>query len=713
MVIVCMLFVGIIASLVLSLSVKNLETMQSSINSTSNFYTAENVVDEVQTQLEELADRAVRKAYTEWLQRYTMTSADQQATLFKQLFTSELNDLINTEFLSYFAVGANPNDLFYKFDATNVEWLKTPSVSINADGTALTLKDISIAYLDNKGLTSTITTDLVFDLTYPGFKANTAKGKNLACANYIIIADEQITNNVTVTGSIKGSLYGGGYNTAETGSNKYTLDGILINAGSSLNIQADHVLSRSIIRLADNSKVTIKGANSDYDYTGTLSYSNIWATNLALSGSSSVTNPVKMNIQGNCYLADDLTLDAEGSSFSLKGTYYGYNTNNASAGLMDSNGVQLRTGTPEGSSAIVLNGKNSTLDLTEASTIWVAGKSFVSVPYKYGLGATSNNVAFQQGESISYRGLQAAYLLPGGCITGIGHNPMTDTEYQKLIDDAENYKVDITLSRKSGGIRLENYVQRDKPYRVAKVIYNSNTTMVYLYLNFQSSDKASQYFQEFQESYEELVDSRMTTLGDGAILFNPSALVNTGNVIGYEDGVVRAENSKYKYNDPTIENKQIELSASYSGLVTSLNENYAGASMNGFLTDSIVNMAKITSDVQSSVDLDYKVDETKYYLITGEDITIDTNSAGIIIAKGDVYIKNSASFTGLIIARGKVIIEGTANLKADNESISYLIQNHEEVEPYFFMGDSSSKGDGNNIFASDLINVRYENWHKN
>jgi|GEM_PF-2446625 hypothetical protein len=711
LVIVCMLFVGIIASLILVYTSDNLQRIRNSADSSGNFYTAENVVDEVKTNLDELSDQAVRKAYTQWLQLYTTTSADQQDTLFKKLFTTELESLIESQFLH--TLSTDSSKLLYKFDSSDVKWLKTPYIEVNAAGTQLTLKDLSIAYKDSQGFTSEITTDLVFNLTYPGFQSNTVQGMNTAAADYIIIADEQITNDITITGTIKGNLYGGGYNPLETSTNKYNKDGILIDSNSTLAIFADQILSRSTIKIADRSSVDLKGGNGEYDYTGTLSYSNVWARNLLLTGTSSQADPVNLSIQGNCYLADDLTLDANASRFKLKGTYYGYSTNNAYLGTADANGVSLVSGTPEGSSSIVLNASDAQLDLTGATKIWIAGKSFVSVPERYGLGTSPNNLSFVQGESITYRGLQASYLLPGDCIMGIGHNPMTADEYARLTTDPSHNYVDISVSRRNGGIRLEEYVNRTKPFRVANVVYNGTTTMVYLYLNFQSSDMATKYFTEFMTNNEELVNSRMTPFGIGSILFNPAVLENTGNILGYSAGKASLTPGKYSMSDPTIENQQIELSSKYFGLVTSLNEDYSGGNMNGFLTDYIVNMSKISSDTQNVIDLGYTANSASYKLITGKDVIISTNSAGIIIAKGDVMIRNGASFTGLIIARGKAIIQGNVNLKADPDNISYLIQNNTTVAPYFSIGGSGTTAKGNNIYSSDLINITYDNWRKN
>ena len=406
LVILCMLFVGIIASLILVYTSNNLKTMKKAAMSSSNFYTAENVVDELKTHLDELADQAVRTAYTKWLQQYTSTTSDQHETLFKTLFLNELKGLLDSQFLTAFT--SDPFQLLYKFGSTNVKWLETPTVELDTSAKLLTLKDISFAYTDAQGMTSEITTDLVFNVNYPGFQSNTVKGMNLAASEYIIIADEQINNSVTIWGTIKGNLYGGGYNPVATTTDKYNKNGIHFDSDSNLLIYADKILSRSTIELSDRSSVNIKGINGEYDYTGTLSYTNLWAKNLLLNGVSSQANPVQLTAQGNFYLADDLTLDAEASRFQLKGSYYGYNANNAYLGATDANGIRLVSGTPDGSSSIVLNAKDAVLDFSAVTKLWIAGKSFVSVPFQYGHGTTSDNLSFSLGESISYRGLQSS-----------------------------------------------------------------------------------------------------------------------------------------------------------------------------------------------------------------------------------------------------------------------------------------------------------------
>ena len=446
LVIVSLLFVGIIAAVILTLTTGNVTNLFTASRSTDNFYSAEEAMDEIRTSLQEYADEAARKAYTEWLQNYSYLFADGSTEsvdeLFKNKFKSNLEEILeDVLFRSDGADGTTLIDIDDLLDTPEgaVKWFDTGSTAIVTEDDRIVIKDLSIEYTDDDGYKSIITTDIVFDITYPGFAANKVNYETLPCSTYAIIADRQITNNGTNPITITGNLYGGGLN-----GTSYTGNGLYFTNGSNVSIKGDYLLSRSTILLEDNASVTIAGPYA----TGSRSYSSVWAKNIDLAAAIAKGSPT-MKITGDCYISDDLTLDADGSSFTMTAgsSFYAYNTTNAKAGDTDEFGVTSRTGTPEGSSAIVINGKNSTIDMSNASNVWIAGKTFITVPsYASGTSeATTEEVTatFIQGESVSYRALQAAYLLPGECVVGIGHNPMTYTEYAKILKSSKDSSLSV------------------------------------------------------------------------------------------------------------------------------------------------------------------------------------------------------------------------------------------------------------------------------
>lgn len=764
LVIVSLLFVGIIAAIVLTLTTSNVKNVFSSSKTTSNFYTAEKAVDEIRATLQEKADMAARQAYTQWLQRYSNLFSEGNTesvdTLFKNLFVDDLKTILQTvlyptsgEGESLFTHLVDINDLLDTPRGDAVSWFDDPVVEIVDD--KVVVKNISIQYKDDDGNVSVITTDIIFDITYPGFASNRVNYETLPCSTYAVIADEQITNSGTNPIELVGNIYGGGLE-----GTRYTGDGLYFTAGSNVSIKADYVLSRNAIKIEDNAKMKIAGPYA----TGVKSFSKIWARNIDLTATAAKGKP-DMTITGSCYIADDLTLDAEGSKFAMTtgSSFYGYNTTNATAGATDEFGVVSRTGTPEGSSAIVINGKNSSIDLSGANNVWIAGKTFISVPSfsqanaEAGVGEAEIVATFIQGESLSYRALQAAYLMPGECVVGIGHNPMTYAEYSKVIDDSNtSCYVDTDKAREKGNVDVNLYVNGTNPYRVAFVKYLSgNTTdvMVYMYLNFISTNAASEYFSSYYAMNEDLVVSRMKQFGSvGQILINPLTLTNTGNVITYSDSGETYNLYDSHYDTTFVERQQISYSTVFKALTTSLDEKDLSMSTASYLTDSIVDMSlaggayteytgflkdyegnptatALTALCQpeDGTGAGCKIGNIPCKLYTGDSVTINDNSAGIIVCAGDVAI--NADFYGLVVARGKVTVGGGAHiinsqtadiagtticgspeLASCSSVIKYIIQNEEEVKKLFRL--ATVKDDIDDIYTSDLITLEYSNWKK-
>ncbi len=712
LVIVTMSFVTIIAAVVIAITYRNLEAMKNSIGSTKSFYTAESAMDEMRTKFYEWSDEAFRKSYGDWLGRYNSVPESEREKLFKTSYIGELETVINDKFMCYF--GEFPSDidgLFVNFTSDRVSWNPEyePSIEKNADGTSMTVKDISLVYTDADDYETVITTDLKLDVKYDGLSHNTLDKSDADCAAYAIISDCRIANTPGTMAQIDGNIYAGGYNMDKA---SYGDAGILFDGGS-LEISADKIVSRGDIEFTNEAVLKAEGPG-ETNGTGDAQYCNIWAQGFGLTG----VGAAAMDIQGNCYIYDDTTVDAAGSSFTVNGSYYGYNTNNAAGHMTDADNIELRMGTPEGSSSIVINKNDSKVDLMGCDPVWIAGKTFVSVPKLYGeADILDTNVSFPQGEAISYKGLQSAYLMPGDCIIGIGHNPMSIDEYESLVND-ENVFIDLDKSRKNGGVALAGYVQIDKPYRVATVDYSasSENKVVYLYLNFINTDKATEYFQEFAVKYNELLESKMSVLGGGSILFNPATLVTTGNMLLYDGSKSKPELSvtdgKYNVFDERIETKEAELNNRYNGLITALDEDYTGVGAAQFMTDNFVDFSKVNGNTEE--ELDYVLSGgKKYKLITGDNINITSNTNAIIIATGDVKIAAGATVNGLIMARGSVELTG-ASVYAEPEDVAELILNEEKVAKYFSFETSNEIGTNTGgMFSSDLIMTEYVNWRKN
>lgn len=738
MVIVVALLVGILAALVLSLTVRNFELSRLKKNTAKNFYGAENVIDEVRVQLERLADRASQDAYTAWLEQYSfMENSDERRELFYRVYEESLRKLIQEQFVDKVVAGdygifseiAVPSGCSVRWNDSAVDHfaLRDGRFQTDSEGNVVTdlygnpirdydgdvvLDGVSITYTDESGFSTTITTNLDFKIQYPGFRVFSASSNNPAY-QYIIISDKNISGK-SVQANLNGSLYAAGEYDPATGANGIRF----VDYGTKVNIVADTIVTRNSFSVDDSAQVSIVGKGREFNGTYLKYYSTLWANEIELkksdTGGSSASS---LDLIGRAYVADDLSLDSDNAKFSLTGEYYGYSVSDARAA------DATRNGTPSGSSAIIINGKNAKLDLSKAST-WISGKAFITVPSSFGSKEIST---FLEGESITYRGLQSAYLLPGECLADVGHNPVSLEEYKKYLESGDEFdvsKLKLDNYRNKTGIDLEYYVDFDHPIRTVFVNFRQNGathTMIYFYLNFRNHNKAQQYFEKYYDVNHSLVDKRMTMFEDGSIILDEENLVNTGNVIAYNDnGLKRLEFTPgtFGYSDSEIVSKESELNTKYEAIMTTLDEKNSGTSLSYKVTDSIVKFNVITEDAQKEQKFTLP-NGANYYLITGKDVNITSSKysgsdGAIVLAKGNVTVTGGISFNGLIIAGGNVTLNGgTMTLTSKPEEVAQLIAQEKEVNKFFIGEEVFSGVDDGSVYASDLITVTYDNWKKN
>lgn len=96
-------------------------------------------------------------------------------------------------------------------------------------------------------------------------------------------------------------------------------------------------------------------------------------------------------------MADDLSLNGDNCNITIKGKYLGFGSNNA----LTSN----PSGKASTSSAIIVNGRNCTLDMTDINYLLLAGKAYVKL---------TEDSSYVTGDSMGLKGNQEIYLVPLG-----------------------------------------------------------------------------------------------------------------------------------------------------------------------------------------------------------------------------------------------------------------------------------------------------------
>lgn len=703
-VIICSMFVSILGMLMLSLTKMNFDMKNTSIKSKDNFYTAENALDELKNGIYENASETMADAYEKMLTTYTSTDSNKRIKNMKTDFVKTLygeytsddsdNEHLMSEdelnqFYSYFV-----NIKVRKDNEYGVEIALSPVVTFDYDNYIVTFKGVSLSYLDEKGYESRITTDITVECNYPDRQVTYGDGE-LYYSDFAIINDGMLDVNLT-SANVNGNVYSG--------------SGIVVSGlGNSLSVNAAKIITREDITVEN------KG-NFRADFLPALGNTcSIWADNILTKSDSGYTTPSDyISVNANCYVRDDLTLSAKGGNVKISGNYYGYSSGNSSPSNIDGDAMT--------SSAINVNAQFATLDLSDLSTLYVAGKSYLNVPDRYGSTVKSDsNVSVLMGESVTFKGNQIAYLLPNECISGLLHNPVTADEYQKIVDG--EYTIDITMSGKNGGIVLENYLNPVTPYVSVPVRYVGTKGveggMFYIYMKFQNADKAAAYYKEYYNRYGVDLNQRTAGNNTGNVILNES-IVSTGNALMYNDGALSLVGANRSYNDSSVEAAEINYSASYDGLTKKLRTDYVSDDNND-LTDNLIWFEDNTDTGEHGVIYDssirggyaYSITENAnnpyYVCITDKDVNIDTiHNNGLIITTGNVNV--NASFTGLIIAKGNVRLSGNATVKYSDKIID-LIKSDSNIYKYF-KDYVSEAGEDTKADSDKMIDVYYENWYK-
>ncbi len=284
----------------------------------------------------------------------------------------------------------------------------------------------------------TITTDLVIGKPEFDVNFNTIDSNLNELYKFAFVADKGVeignaTSKVNITGNIYAAadFYNKDYNLSATGNtdpgaqyetvSSYTTDsdkrykdsngrneksmysGLYID-GADVVLYSDRVIVPGTIAAFNSANVMISGTN-----TNTANKSEVWADGIVLGGYSLVKsakdNTVQgsiLRIRGDAYIADDLELNAEASDFDMVGEYYGYNyatldnrtytdacvkvnggrsyTSSVSKAIQD--GATIEGQAHYNSSSIIVNGEDSSLDLSGVTDMYIAGQAYIETSKK-------------------------------------------------------------------------------------------------------------------------------------------------------------------------------------------------------------------------------------------------------------------------------------------------------------------------------------------
>lgn len=740
-VIVAIALVSILVSVVLSTSYANFKMKQTNFKAKNNFYSAEQALDEIKIGLQGYVSEALSAAYFEVISQYSdVATNDEKNELMEHEFYTQLWSRLEDPIPSLPAHSRYKVSLLYSFvsepwnDSDGVGALvssvKPEMVTYEKQG--IVLKDLEVYYRDASDYSTFITTDIRLVCPIIQFGSSSVLPDIM---DYAIIADMgmEISSLGDATNTINGQIYAD-YITAGA------------ENGHKLTMIFDNVDADSVFNVVTRRNMNFRNADVTFPDGG-----SVWAETVKVDSSSVL-------FRGMTYLGNDLSLDGRNPSATINGTFIGYGNS---------------TSNSEKSSSIVINGKNSVLDLSGSDIISLAGHAFVGtgkahtdnfVDERKGT-AKSGNVL--TGESIAVKSDQLLYLLPGDAVgvnseTGYSRyskNPLTAEEYKSLVvnsdpEDKTTYK-DVNENYlffvdEKGNEKRFSYFAND----VIKVfIPIGNTTMVYYYISFKDDKKANEFFSYFYDANSKKYNNYVSFYTDSIKIPDSTNLIKfktAGNILTAVDdagsfdvelieNTVAGGSSEFESSSELYLKQKMALCTK---LVTSFYDfdladlekcnDYTKYVMfdnlvkkedlNKYLFEEGVNIDVFTvpGATETEPPIWKAILTNQPYVYKGELGPTGDKEVNLIISSSDVTI--SADFTGLIICGGKLTVKPGVTITKSSDLSKKALRLQKKVDeniisPFSFLRDGEdivnaedSPVFGSSLTLSDL--VIYENWSK-
>lgn len=591
-VVVCVMFIGILAVTMLMTSYMNYQMKLTDRLSSVNFHSAEGALDQMTAGLKVQSEKALEDAFEYTEKYYAATPQKERTNLINRRYitdffgklASEAGVQQNSAAAGTYVTQVSSNVKGEKFitlaassggtSASQQEkfcaYLKTLTlegvdsdssvsdrvkfsagdggnivIAYNTEEYYVEVKNLKITYTDAKDYQTTITTDvrLTPPVSMPEDYFMSNSMKNSIVDDYAIIADGTVTS---VTGG----------NTAAIG-NVYSGGGI-IAPSSTLRLDSDIVASREALEAKGSGRIIVERTKRENEEdTESKKTAQVWVKDLLTSlsdgsestststGTGTTSQGTSINIKGDCYVADDLIMNDPNHDVMIEGNYYGYNTGSSASAA----------GSRYDGSAIGINAVGANLKITGG--LWLAGRNILED--KAYTSDHSSSTKVKEGESLSYKWTQNAYLIPGECIVGAeGQNPMPAETFEKLTGNGK-LQLDFMNYPFITQINIEEYLDKDQPYTYKYVQQYDGTkqsdgtavtNVVYVYMNFTDETNASTYFARYASylTQRTALTAAANILGYGKVDLSSDVLSGkdgkfTGNIILFDKDETQAPGS--------------------------------------------------------------------------------------------------------------------------------------------------------------------------
>ena len=725
-VLILMVVVSAIAVVITKITIVNIQMKEVERGTKKNFYSADAIMDDLRTGAREQAETALENAYADVLQHYVdyTGSGKNVQDVFKQNYMNGLEKYFADPMKTPVDTTNEQGNVVYRvagYDADKVKGCildgtqqgcfvapADPKYEIDYGAGTFTLKDVRVVYKDAQDYETTITTDLVFSTPDMNFSGQSQVKEFM---KYALIADDQINVNASNV-TVDGSVYAG-------------VGGIVASGNGTGELKGRMILTRGDIVADMGSALKVGDGNS-----------SIWAENIMTTGKSAAT----LNVNGNMYVADDLALNAKESKVTLQGNYYGYNfQKNYGAGDTVATDADF-------SSAIMINGKSSSLNIQNLKYLLLAGRTFIS------RGNNSSNTDIQMGESIAARTNQLAYYVPERYVK-VESGESTLLKW----NDAQNVRIgekeypigesDYAASIHVDPVKLDGWLNHANP-----IVPYYYTNGVNYYLNFKSQQDANEFYAAYYAGNTGKAGGFAGTYLDKNALIidehNKVIMTLSGDIMYrtkpeemFQEKAVTIEPDNWKDSAGLLWDYCSKLAVSYKSLELGLKDfgqsvtpdqvRFSVTDENGHekidksidpLFDKLIDRSALQEEIAKHknpgdagftvyhpADDVYLIDNTGVYDLP------TSITKGIVVATGSVKV--SGNFEGLIISGGKVTFDANVQVKGNKLLVSNLFKEDQSRKaPLFskFFRDCSGTAASNISGQLDLDSyINYDEWKKN
>lgn len=537
LVLVVIAFVGMLVSMSSFMSYYNWMAKYNDKQSKENFYSAEAALSEINAGLQNVISNAMTISYAYALQNSTGDDMNTRKHKFEIMYEQQLieqlkgtaSDHYNVDILKSYlketqynpANGTGTQILTSNNDADN------ENIIFKKNG-GIILQNVKLMHTDQKGYVTYLSTDIFLQLPEINLAVTVGIPELENCS---IIANNNLNveNNNNI--KISGNVYGG-------------KEGMVASGDTNLSFIKRDTDSDSIMYHLIADSVTVEDARSSNLFSVSENY-DIWTESVWVKSANA-------SLLGSSFVRDDLTVEGKNSNITLGGSYYGY-------------GDELYKS--ENSSAILINGGNTTLDFSRLNNLMLSGHAYIGARH-YDANATTaedyvedpdaeeegeegtapttptyekNEKDLMMGESLGVKSNQLIYMVPVECMgyyagtskQYLAKNPISYAEYLTLTTSYQyEYNDDGTIKKDafnnpvykldSEGNRMLQYEEVNLGIianKVGKTIGGLGATykpvfrkvngsvLVYYYLDFTSDQAANNFFQLYYRNDKENMDA--------------------------------------------------------------------------------------------------------------------------------------------------------------------------------------------------------------